>query len=156
VNVFADGPWPFHAEAMGIRGQPLAKAIGARDLGVTLYEYEPGAKGFNLHTHYGIEELFVVLAGTPTLRTADGEQILAPGAVVACPKGRDGLHTFSNPTDEPARILAVSTVQFPDVAIYPELDTVGVVTRHPFEPLAEGDDEGIIGLFDRSANKRRT
>jgi uncharacterized cupin superfamily protein len=153
-NVFAEGSWDFTAEKMGVRGNFVAKRAGAHELGGTVYEYEPGATGFNLHTHYGIEELFVVLQGHPTLRTPDAERPLEPGDVIACPRGRDGMHTFSNQSDGPARILALSTVQFPDVAVYPELGTVGVVTRHPFEPVPEGGDEGVIGRFDLSANKR--
>ena len=63
--------------------------------------------------HYGVEEMFFVLSGTPTVRTPDGEEQLSPGDVVYFPEGRDGLHTFSNPTDEPVRILAVSTKALP-------------------------------------------
>src|SRR5712691_5446819 len=140
---------------MGIKGRAVAKPAGARDLGATLYELEPGASGFNLHAHYANEELFVVLSGKPTLRTLDGEQELEPGDVVACPTGRDGTHTIANRSAERVRILAVSTTRWPEIVIYPELDTVGVATRPPFEPVPEGSDEGIVGLFDRSANTRR-
>jgi uncharacterized cupin superfamily protein len=155
-NVFADAPWDFVAEKMGIRGRQVAEPAGAEELGAGVYEYEPGASGFNLHTHYAFEELFVVLDGRPTLRTLEGERTLAPGDVIACPRGRDGMHTFANPGEEPARILAISTLHFPDVIVYPELGTVAVATRHPFKPPADGEDEGVVGLFDLDANKRGT
>jgi uncharacterized cupin superfamily protein len=154
-NILADEPWEFVAEKMGVRGRQVAEPAGARDLGATIYEYEPGASGFNLHAHYSFEELFVVLQGQPTLRTADGERPLAAGEVIACPRGRDGMHTFANPGEEPARILAISTLQFPDVVIYPELGTVAVATRHPFKPPAEGEDEGLVALFPRDSDVRR-
>jgi uncharacterized cupin superfamily protein len=153
-NVFADDPWEVVAEKMGVRGRQVAEPAGARELGVTIYEYEPGASGFNLHTHYGFEELFVVLRGRPTLRTADGERSLVAGEVIACPKGRDGMHTFANPGEESARILAISTLQFPDVVDYPELGTVAVATRHPFKPAAEGEDPGVVALFPRDTDIR--
>jgi len=148
LNVFADEPWDMQAEKMQIRGRFLAKPSGAEDLGATVYELLPGSTGFNLHAHYAMEEMFVVLSGTPTLRTGEGEEPLSPGDFVFCPKGIAGLHTFTNPTEEPARVLAVSTNPSPEVVLYPELGKFGVATRHPFVPLAEGEDAGIVGLFD--------
>ena len=148
LNVYADEPWDVRAEKMRIRSRLLALPLGAEELGASLHELEPGSTGFNLHAHYGMEELFVVLSGRPTLRTGSGEEQLEPGDVVFCPRGPEGLHTFTNPTEEPARVLAVSTNPSPEVVLYPELGKFGVATRHPFVPLAEGEDTGIVGLFD--------
>jgi uncharacterized cupin superfamily protein len=154
-NVY-EGEYQMEREEMGIRGRMLAPAAGARELGASVYELAPGASGFNLHAHYGNEELFVVLRGTPTLRTsADAEEQLAPGAVVACRRGREGMHTIVNRSAEPALVLAVSTANSPDVVIYPESDTVGVATRHPFAPVPEGGDEGIVGAFRKDDNLRK-
>jgi uncharacterized cupin superfamily protein len=94
-----------------------------------------------------MEEMFFVLAGTPTLRTGNGEEELAAGDVVFCPRGLAGLHTFTNPTDAPARVLAVSTLPLPEVVVYPEIGKVGVVTRNPLEPAPEGEDQGIVATF---------
>ncbi len=152
-NVYA-GEFQMEREEMGVRGSRLGPAVGARELGASVYELAPGASGFNLHAHYGNEELFVVLRGTPSLRTADGEEELAPGEVVACPRGREGMHTLVNRSAEPALVLAVSTANSPDVVIYPETDTVGVATRHPFAPVPEGGDEGIVGAFRKDDNLR--
>jgi len=82
---------------------PVVRRAGGERLGGTLYELAPGSKGFDLHVHHGIEELVVVLAGRPTLRTLDGEHELEPGEVVAFPVGRRGAHTLENRSDEPAR-----------------------------------------------------
>ena len=137
-----------HAEKMQIRGRFLAKPSGAEDLGATVYELLPGSTGFNLHAHYAMEEMFVVLRGTPTLRTGEGEEPLSPGDFVFCPKGIAGLHTFTNPTNEPARVLAWSTAPIPEVVLYPELGKVWVVTRDPFEKAPKGADPGIVASFD--------
>lgn len=145
-NVFADDRWDLTGAENGVRGRFVGKAAGARELGAAVYALEPGASGFNLHTHYGIEELFVVLDGRPTLRTPDGERGLEPGDVVSCLRGNAGLHTFANRSDTPARVLAVSTISPTDVVIYPELGKVGVATRHPFDP--PGDDPGVVGIFE--------
>jgi uncharacterized cupin superfamily protein len=152
LNVYADEPWDMNAEKMKIRGRFLGMPSGAKDLGATVYELLPGSNGFNLHAHYGMEEMFVVLSGTPTLRTGDGEEELAPGDFVFMPRGPEGLHTFTNPTEEPARILAFSTLPMPEVVLYPELGKVGVTTRNPFEPVPEGAHKGIVGLFDLPAD----
>jgi mannose-6-phosphate isomerase-like protein (cupin superfamily) len=37
-----------------------------------------------------VEEMFFVLSGTPTLRTAEDEEQLSPGDVVYCPEGWKG------------------------------------------------------------------
>jgi uncharacterized cupin superfamily protein len=95
-----------------------------------------------------MEELFVVLSGRPTLRTGSGEEALAPGDVVSMPRGIAGMHTFTNPTDEPARVLAISTKAIPEVVLYPELGKFGVATRDPFAAVEEGGDAGVVGLFE--------
>jgi uncharacterized cupin superfamily protein len=152
-NVY-EGAFEMEREEMGIRGRLVAQAAGARELGGTVYELAPGANGFNLHAHYGNEELFVVLRGTPTLRGIEGEEQLSPGDVVACPRGRAGLHSIANRSQEPALVLAVSTANSPDVVIYPEQGNVGVATHHPFAPLPADGDEGVIGLFRSAENLR--
>jgi uncharacterized cupin superfamily protein len=147
-NVFADDAWDMQAEKMKINGRFVGKAAGAKELGMSVYDLLPGSTGFNLHAHYGMEELFVVLSGRPTLRTGSGEEELAPGDVVSMPRGMDGLHTFTNPTDEHARVLAISTLPSPEVVVYPELGKVGVATRDPFAAPPKDGDQGIVAMFD--------
>ncbi len=87
--------------------------------------------------------MFFVLSGRPSFRNQDGSEVLSPGDVVFCPEGRAGLHTFSNPTDEPPEILAISAGSFPDVVAYPEHGYAWVATRDPDpDALAKGGDPG--------------
>jgi hypothetical protein len=83
-----------------------------------------------------------------SLITPEGVEELSPGDVVYFPEGPDGLHTFSNPTDEPVRMLGISTKRFPDVVAYPERGVAWVATRHPERPVPEGGDEGVIARFE--------
>ncbi|MGA2320408.1 MAG: cupin domain-containing protein [Solirubrobacteraceae bacterium] len=152
-NVY-EGEFQLERREMGVRGRPVARPAGAREIGGSVYKLAPGASGFNLHAHYGNEELFVVLRGTPTLRTFSEQEQLEPGDVVACPRGREGTHTLANRTQEPALVLAISTANTPDVVVYAEMGTIGVATRHPFAPLAEGADEGVLGMFSMEDNLR--
>jgi uncharacterized cupin superfamily protein len=151
-NIFADA---FTVERGGLRGEQVARKAGAEQLGATLYELAPGADVMPLHIHHAMEELVVVIAGAPTLRTLEGERELSPGEVVAFPRGRRGAHTLVNRSSEPARYLMVSTRVAPEVVEYPELGTVRVLTRPPFEPPAPDEDpaDRLMLVFDRSAAK---
>jgi uncharacterized cupin superfamily protein len=115
-NVFADSPWDFEAELARIRGRGIADRACARELGATVYELAPGASGFFLHADSVNEELFVVLSGRPTLQTDEADRELQPGDVVARPPEGSETDTLANLSGETARVLAVSTPRFPDIA----------------------------------------
>jgi len=148
LNFLDDEPWDEANDELRFRNRWFGHPFGADVLGGSLWEFDPHAPGGALHMHYGVEEMFFVLSGTPAVRTPEGEQQLSPGDVVYFPEGPEGLHTFSNPGDEPARIIAVSSKRFPDVVAYPERGVAWVATRHPERPVPEGGDEGIIARFD--------
>jgi uncharacterized cupin superfamily protein len=93
----------------------LGRQAGSRELGASLFEVAPGAGTFPLHAHFANEELLVVLAGRPTLRTPESRRELAPGEVVAFPAGEAGAHRLDNHTDEPVRLLVVSTMRAPEI-----------------------------------------
>ncbi|MEA2266430.1 MAG: hypothetical protein QOE27_2013 [Solirubrobacteraceae bacterium] len=110
---------PFHGRVMR-----AAHRAGARELGATLYELEPGGSASPYHVHHGNEELLVVLDGSPALRTPDRTRRLEPGAVVAFPRGEAGGHRVTNPGPGNVRVLIVSTMNFPEVAEHPDTGTV--------------------------------
>jgi uncharacterized cupin superfamily protein len=146
-NLFSDA-WEEEAGEAGARRRVFWRPDGA-GMGATLYELPPGAPEGRMHMHFGAEEMFFVLAGRPVLRNRHGAEELAPGDFVFCPEGRAGLHTFRNPGDEPARILAISAGSFPDVVAYPEQGYAWVATRDPGPAqLAHGGDPGIIARFE--------
>ena len=147
LNFLADEPWDENDDDR-MRVRWFGHPFGADVLGASLRELLPGSPGGPLHMHYGVEEMFFVLAGTPTVRTPEGEEQLSPGDVVYFPEGPDGLHDFSNPTDEPVRLLAISSKRFPDVVAYPEQGYAWVATRHPERPVPDDGDSGIIARFD--------
>jgi len=146
-NLFADAPWDVENEENGLRHRLFWRPDNAR-MGASLWELRPGAPGMRWHMHYGAEEMFFVLSGRPLWRSLEGEEELAPGDFVSCPEGRAGLHAFSNPHDEPARILAMSAGSFPDVVAYPDHEYAWVATRDPDPDSPVGDDPGIIQRFE--------
>jgi uncharacterized cupin superfamily protein len=93
---------------------------GAGKVGLTVYELDPGKKNLPYHAHFGIEEVIVVIAGTPTLRSPDGERELVAGEVVACPPGRGGAHQLINRSDAVARFLVLSSKAAADLIEYPD------------------------------------
>jgi uncharacterized cupin superfamily protein len=151
-NVFTDA---FSIERGPIRAEPVARKAGAEQLGGTVYELPPGVEGIPMHLHWGMEEMLVVLAGVPTLRTLDGDRELAAGDVVAFPRGRRGAHALANRSEEPVRYLMLSTKASPEVVEYPELGTVRIATHSPLDPPRPGEDpdDRLNVAFDRSAAK---
>jgi uncharacterized cupin superfamily protein len=102
------------------RRTQVGATLGAELLGATVYETPPGEKLWPYHWELGCEEFAVVVSGTPTLRTPDGERVLEPGDLVAFPEGEPGAHQLRNDSDEPIRVLIGSTKSGVSVAGYPD------------------------------------
>ena len=148
-NVF-EPEWVERTESpMRGRAARLGPAAGSERLGATLYEIDPGQNGSPFHLHHANEEMIVVLAGHPTLRTTAGSRLLEPGEVVACPAGRDGAHQLQNRTDESVRALVISTMVYPEVAELPDSDKVLVLSHPP------GTSNRIAAAFPRGAEVDR-
>jgi uncharacterized cupin superfamily protein len=121
------------SDRAGFRGRRarIGRQAGSERLGASLFELEPGCAAFPLHYHLGNEELLIVLAGRPSLRTPAGERVLEPGAAVAFPVGEPGAHQVVNRTGDPARILIVSEMNAPDVVVRPESNKISAFGRPP-------------------------
>jgi uncharacterized cupin superfamily protein len=65
--------------AGGDRFQRLRAELGVETFGLNLIRLEPRQRG-RIHAHERQEEVYIVLSGTLTLATADGEQELGPNA----------------------------------------------------------------------------
>jgi uncharacterized cupin superfamily protein len=149
VNLY-DPVW-VEREQAPLRGRTarIGAPAGSRQLGATLYEIDPGQNGSPFHLHHANEEMIIVLAGHPTLRTLDGGRILDPGEVVACPVGRTGAHQLQNRTEAPVRALVVSTMIYPEAAELLDSDKILVISHPP------GTPNRFFGAFPRSAQVNR-
>lgn len=132
------------------RRSRLGTQAGARELGASVFEVAPGASTFPLHVHYANEEILVVLRGRPTLRTIAGERQLEEGDLLCFPAGRDGAHRIDNRTDDPARILVVSTMIGPDVVEH--VDSQKVYARS-FAPGADRPDDAVEVMVKREDSR---
>jgi uncharacterized cupin superfamily protein len=124
-NVFTE-EWERTVEqgGFGVRGSRVGAAAGASHLGLTVYELDTGKRNLPYHAHFGIEEVIVVLRGTPTLRSPEGERELAEGEVVACPPGRAGAHQLINRSEDVARFIVISSKALADLIEYPDSEKI--------------------------------
>jgi len=113
----------------------IGKIVGASQLGASVYELPPGQSICPYHYEYAEEEWLLVLEGTPTLRHADGEEVLDEWDVVCFPIGPEGAHGVRNDTEEPVRVLMFSTVKHPAATVYPDSDKIGIWTGNRDDDL---------------------
>jgi uncharacterized cupin superfamily protein len=109
----------------------LSRQAGSERLGLSLWEIPPGEAAYPYHYHYRDEELIVVLAGTPSLRTPDGWRELQEGEVLAFATGEQGAHQLVNRTETTVRFLAFSPSGEPDITIYPDSGKLSAAERLP-------------------------
>ena len=132
VNLFGD-EWEGGRDRPGWQWKWLGvgKRLGSEGIGASLYELEPGQKTFPYHYHFGQEEWLIVLRGEPTLRDPSGERRLEPGDCVLFRRGPEGAHLVRNDTDEPVRLLMLSSAADVEVAVYPDSGKVGAFADVP-------------------------
>jgi uncharacterized cupin superfamily protein len=105
------------------RATTIGPKLGARLLGMTVYELGDAERICPYHFHWGSEEFLIVLEGQPMVRTPDGEQKLQPGDVMLFPIGPDGAHSVSGP----AKVAMMSNEGMQlDVTEYPDSEKVGL------------------------------
>jgi uncharacterized cupin superfamily protein len=134
--------------ADGSKRARLGRQTGSERIGLSLYELPARARPWPYHYQHANEELLIVLAGTPHLRTPDGWRQLEPGEVVAFPRGETGAHQVENRSDEPARYLMFSEMNSPEAMVYPDSGKVGVMSRAP----GSAGDEGELAAWFRLAD----
>jgi uncharacterized cupin superfamily protein len=121
----------YDREKTTFRRKELGDAAGSDQLGCSLYELPPGERSWPYHYHTANEEAIYVLAGEGVLRADDGEHDLTAGDFVTFPADERGGHQVVNDGDGPLRYLAVSTMNEPDVTVYPEMEKFGVYVGAP-------------------------
>ena len=122
VNLFDELPY-VKSEGPGPYTETWADAgrlIGAEKLGYLAVRLARGEAVCPYHWHTREEELFVVMRGTPTLRTPRGTFALRPGDCVAFSTDARGAHALSNEAEEEALVLLVANTDPGDACFYPD------------------------------------
>jgi len=105
---------------------PVGQKIGAKRLGYNVTVVPPGKCAFPYHLHHTNEEMFMILEGSGTLRYDGKEYPLKKGDVIACPAGPNTAHQIQNTSKTDLKYFALSTMDVPEVAEYPDSGKVGV------------------------------
>jgi len=147
-NVFAAG---FEYDATDPDGYRsgfvnVGRLAGGTDNNVKLFELPSGQHLCPYHYEYE-EEWLLVLEGSVLLRTAEGTERLARGALVCFPKGPAGVHQVTA-GDETARVLMFSSAHEPSVSVYPDSGKVGVWPGNPDDDLMLRRADGQVPYFD--------
>jgi uncharacterized cupin superfamily protein len=104
----------------------LGDAGGGERIGCSLYEIPAGRRSWPYHYHTGNEEALFVLDGRGTLRLDDEAVSLEPGDYVAFPADERGAHRVVNDSEGALRYLMASTMDDPEVTVYPDSEKIGV------------------------------
>jgi uncharacterized cupin superfamily protein len=118
------------------RSARVGAAVGAEQIGASLYELGDGQRSFPYHFHHGMEEWLLVVSGSPVVRTPDGERVLREGDILCFPVGAAGGHQVTGP----GTVLIISDKPALDVAEYP--DSGKVAMRPPGLILRTADTAG--------------
>lgn len=112
----------------GIRGRRLIREEG-QPLSGAVWELSPGSRGVDYHFHHGTEEFLIVLRGTATLRTPEGESELPEGSVVHFSPGPEGAHSVMNLSDSPVRYVMIAAHASPDIVEYPDKSEFAAIAK---------------------------
>jgi uncharacterized cupin superfamily protein len=112
----------------------VGAAVGSFETAMYIYDIAPGGSSSPYHYEYA-EEWLLVVDGTVTVRTPDGEDTLDRGDLVRFPAGPAGAHKVMNKSDSPARTLLFSSSRLPAVSCYPDSNKIGVWCEDPTDDL---------------------
>ncbi|MCB1173812.1 MAG: cupin domain-containing protein [Leptospiraceae bacterium] len=148
-------------ERFASKSKRLGAAAGAAQIGCSLYAVPPGKTAFPYHAHAANEEAIYILAGEGRLRLGNaetGEESIAvrSGDYIVLPAHLNNPHQLINNGQTDLTYLCFSTLQYPEIATYPDSDKVGMLlTNHPSDwPAMRGrgfkllKDTESLGYYD--------
>ncbi|MBA2691613.1 MAG: cupin domain-containing protein [Rubrobacter sp.] len=115
-----------HGERFGYRRKSLGAATGGEKLEASIYEVPPEKKAWPRHYHLANEEAIYILEGEGTLRIGAAEIPVLKGDFDTLPAGEEGAHHLVNTSEANLTYLRFSTMDAPDVMVYPDSDKLGV------------------------------
>jgi uncharacterized cupin superfamily protein len=111
----------------GFSARRLGPEAGAKSLGCSWYQIEPGKTAFPHHYHCANEEAVFILEGAGEARIGDRTEQVRAGDYIAYPVGPDHAHSLKNTGSVPLKYLAFSTTLPTDVVGYPDSKKVAAV-----------------------------
>lgn len=117
-------PPPYDTVMDGRYRRALGDANGLTKFGVNLTEMAPGAISALRHWHSEEDEFIYIVAGTPTLVTDAGEEILRAGMCACFPAGSGDGHRLENRSDAVVHYLEVGNRSAGEQVHYPDSDMI--------------------------------
>jgi len=130
------------------RRKQLGEAAESEQIGCSLYELPSGHRSWPYHYHTANEEAIYVLRGTGTIRLAGETSEVEAGDYVSLPADESGGHRVINDSDGTLRYLAISTMNDPDLTVYPDSEKMGVYVGAPPGGREERSLEGYYRIED--------
>jgi uncharacterized cupin superfamily protein len=128
----------------GLR-QRVGAVIGAKKLGYSFFTVPAGKTAFPFHTHHTNEEMIYIFEGEGVMRIGKNEIKVSSGMFIAFPPGADHPHQLINTSDRDLCYLCVSTMEYPEIAEYPDSNKIGAYMSGP-------SDGGFRALYRKDAN----
>jgi uncharacterized cupin superfamily protein len=120
-----------HGDTFAAERGGVGDRIGAAKLGYGVVVLEPGKRAWPYHSHVANEEMFFILEGEGTLRHAGEEYPIRAGDFVASPADPTQPHQIVNSSSAPLKYLCVSTMQDPEICLYPDSEKYGAYAGSP-------------------------
>lgn len=135
------------------KSSKLAPRLGSQKLGAQLVIVPPGKKAWPYHAHYVNEEMFFVLGGEGVLRIQDKEYLLSTGDLVSIPPGPEYAHQIMNMhTTEDFTYLSISTMEQPDIILFPDSNKISVIAGAPPGGAAEDQTLHFVTKLDNDVD----
>jgi uncharacterized cupin superfamily protein len=136
-------------DGMRVDRKRLGGAGGGERLGCSLYRLPAGERSWPYHYHTANEEAIYVLEGTGSIRIGEGTYDIEPGDYAAFPADESGGYRVINDSGGVLRYLMLSTMDEPDLTVYPDSGKVGVFAGSP----PGGTDERSVSGYFRLENR---
>jgi uncharacterized cupin superfamily protein len=128
--------------------------IGAQKLGYNVTILPPGKRAFPFHSHRVNEEMFFVLEGAGEIRIGTAVHPIKQGDFIACPPGgpETAHHIINTSATTELKFLAVSTMQSPEIAEYPDSGKFGMIAHYPGAKDGKPEVVRFIGRMDMAVD----
>ncbi|UFP93237.1 cupin domain-containing protein [Gloeobacter morelensis] len=132
-------------EHFACRLAQLAHPLGAKSIGANVTRVPPGKAAFPFHHHYANEEHFFILSGSGTLRVGSQTYPVGPHDYIFTPPGGpETAHQLVNTGHADLVYLAISTLQLPEVAGYPDSGKTGIRVTYDAPSGSAGNGRFLI------------
>lgn len=116
----------------------LTAPTGAKGIGCSYYEIDPGRAAFPFHFHCANEESLFVLEGEGTMRIGKVTVSVRAGDYVTFPIGPDYAHQLKNTGSAKLKYLCFSTMSTAEVVGYPDSKKIGAAAAPSYEVAMRG------------------